>query len=71
VDIRQKIINFASKLRKQFPQEDGRYAIVMQAPSTPSMNEGFEGDPTADTRPEMVRKDEDGWQRIGVYKDNS
>jgi hypothetical protein len=68
MDVRQWIINTASKLRKQFPQDGGVHAIVRVTPQQTTLNEGFEGDPTADTRPDFVRQDEIGWQRLGVYK---
>lgn len=68
MDIRQWIINQASKLRKQFPQDGGVHAIVRVTPQQTTLSEGFEGDPTADTRPDFVKQDEIGWQRLGVYK---
>jgi hypothetical protein len=68
MDVRQWIINTASKLRKQFPQDGGVHAIVRVTPQQTTLNEGFEGDPTADTRPDFVKQDEIGWQRLGVYK---
>ncbi len=68
MDMRQWIIKQAAKLRKQFPQEDGKLAIVRVTPLQTTFDEGFEGDPMADTRPDFVKADEVGWQRIGVYK---
>jgi hypothetical protein len=68
MDVRQWIINQASKLRKQFPQDGGVHAIVRVTPQQTTLNEGFEGDPTADTRPDFVKQDEIGWQRLGAYK---
>ena len=64
MDMRQWIIKQASKLRKQFPQEDGKHAIVRVTPHQTTFNEGFEGDPMADTRPQFVRDDEIGWTRV-------
>ena len=68
MDVRQWIINTASKLRKQYPQDGGVHAIVRVTPQQTTLSEGFEGDPTADTRPDFVKQDEIGWQRLGVYK---
>jgi hypothetical protein len=68
MDIRQWIINQASKLRKQFPQDGGVHGIVRSTPISTTIDEGFQGDPTADTRPDFVKADEIGWQRLGVYK---
>lgn len=68
MDIRQWIINTASKLRKQFPQDGGVHAIVRVSPQQTTIDEGFQGDPTADDRPDFVKADETGWQRLGVYK---
>ena len=68
MDVRQWIIKQASKLRKQFPQDGGVHAIVRVTPISTTIDEGFQGDPTADTRPDFVLKDEAGWQRLGVYK---
>lgn len=68
MDVRQWIINTASKLRKQYPQDGGVHAIVRVTPQQMTLSEGFEGDPTADTRPDFILKDEQGWTRLGVYK---
>ena len=68
MDMRQWIIKQASKLRKQFPQEDGKHAIVRVTPLQTTISEGFEGDPMADTRPDFVKQDEVGWTIVGVYK---
>ncbi len=64
MDIRQWIINQAAKLRKQFPDEDGRHAVVVVAPRHTTLDEGFQGDPLADNRPDFVKKDEIGWERL-------
>lgn len=64
MNIQQWIINLASKLRKQYPEQDGAFAIVMNTPPSMSLDEGFEGDPMADNRPEWLKKDDAGWQRI-------
>ena len=63
MNLQQWIIKQAEKLRKQYPEQDGAYAIVMTAQPTP-YDEGFEGDVFADKRPEFVKKDEVGWERI-------
>jgi hypothetical protein len=68
MDIRQAIIKLAAKLRKEYPQEDGRYAIVRMTPQQTTFDEGFQGDPLEDNRPDFVKKDDEGWQRIGIYK---
>jgi hypothetical protein len=68
MDIRQAIIKLAAKLRKEYPQEDGRYAIVRMTPQQTAFDEGFQGDPLEDNRPDFVKKDDEGWQRIGIYK---
>lgn len=68
MDIRQRIINLASKLRKQFPEENGLFAVVVNNPPSATFDEGFQGNPLADTRPQFVKDDEAGWERINVYK---
>lgn len=68
MDIRQWIIKQAAKLRKEFPEQGGVFAVVVTQQRHVSMNEGFEGDPTADNRPQFVKDDEVGWQRIEPYK---
>jgi hypothetical protein len=68
VTIQQAIMKLAAKLRKQYPQEDGKYAIVRITPLQTTFDEGFTGDPTADTRPDFVKQDEVGWTVIGKLK---
>lgn len=78
MDMRQYITQLATKLRKQFAQvgydEKGQvvgvgvHAIVRSEPHSRSLDEGFEGDPMADTRPDFVKQDEIGWTTVGVYK---
>jgi hypothetical protein len=68
MDIRQRIINFASKLIKEFPEENGGFAVVVITQASATFDEGFEGNPLADTRPQFVKDDEVGWERINVYK---
>lgn len=68
MDIRQAIIKLSARLRKEYPQEDGRYAIVRMTPQQTTFDEGFQGDPLEDNRPSFVVKDDIGWQRIGTYK---
>jgi uncharacterized protein (UPF0303 family) len=67
--ITQAAMKLATKLRRQFPEEDGRHAIVVSVPRQPTFDEGFQGDPTADNRPDFVKQDETGWQRISVSND--
>lgn len=69
MNLQQWIINLASKLRKQFPQEDGRHAVYRIDPHYEPIDTGYEADPTADNRPEFVKADEVGWQRLGAYND--
>lgn len=64
MNIQQWVINLASKLRKQYPEQDGAFAIVMSTPPSMILDEGFEGDPMADRRPDFVKKDEVGWTKI-------
>lgn len=68
MDIRQWVINLASKLRKQFPEGGGIHAVTMNTPQHMRLNEGFDGDPTADNRPDFIKQDEVGWQVIGRSK---
>lgn len=67
MNMRQRILDFAAKLRKQFPEADGRHAVVATHAQHTSLYDGFQGDPTEDTRPDFVKADEAGWQVIGRY----
>lgn len=64
MDIRQWVINLTAKLRKQYPEQDGAYAIVFTRTASPGLDEGFQGDPMADNRPDFVKKDEAGWVNL-------
>ena len=67
MNLQQWIIKQAAKLRKEFPEQGGVFAVVVTQQRHTSMNEGFEGDPTADNSPDFIRKDNEGWQVIGRY----
>lgn len=67
MNMRQRIIDLAAKLRKQFPEQGGVFAVTVNAPMHTSLNEGFQGDPNEDTRPDFVLRDEAGWERIKSY----
>ena len=67
MNLQQWIIRQAEKLRKQYPEENGVFAIVMTPQPVP-YDEGFEGDPLADKRPEFVKKDEVGWERLTDFR---
>jgi hypothetical protein len=41
---------------------------VRMTPQQTTFDEGFQGDPLEDNRPDFVKKDDEGWQRIGIYK---
>ncbi len=68
MDMRQWVINLAAKLRKQFPEQGGVFAVTMQPPPQMSLYDGFTGDPTDDDRPDFVKADEVGWTRLNVPK---
>ena len=69
MDMRQWIINLAGKLRKQFPEQGGVFAVIVQQPTHMSLYDGFKGDPTDDDRPEWLKQESDGWTRLNVPKD--
>ncbi len=69
MDIRQWIIRQAAKLRKDFPEQGGVFAVVRSESPYTSLHEGFDGDPNADNRPQFIKDDEVGWQRIGTFRD--
>lgn len=68
MNLQQWIINLSAKLLRQFPEENGAFSVVINAPSHVSFHEGFEGDPLADDRPQFIKDDEVGWERIGTFR---
>jgi hypothetical protein len=59
------LTKFLDKWRKQFPNEDEKAFGVVVHGQSGSIDDGNYGDPMRDDRPQFVKDDEVGWQRLG------
>lgn len=61
---KEALDRLTARLLKDFPEQQGAHSVVFgQAPDV-DMGSKHYGWPPEDTRPDFVKKDEEGWERL-------